>query len=145
MSGQKALAIVQKYHPSVTRVVDAKRSIVITVTERDCKTAKRMAPDHCALATACEREYDGAIISLSTAYLIKGTVAERYKVPHAVSREIVSFDRHQDFAAGDYWLNAPSETARLGPREYPQPKKKKRYAREKGRYHHTTGIRSLSA
>jgi hypothetical protein len=141
----KALATVQRYFPNVTKVVDAKRSQIITVTAEDCKQAKRKAPDACALATACERSYDGALISMSVAYLIKGDKAERFKVPNAISREIVSFDRHKDFAPGDYFLNAPSAGFRLGPRDHPQPKKKRKgYAAIKARYHHTAGIRSLS-
>jgi hypothetical protein len=140
---KSALGIVQKYFPNVTKVVDAKRARIISVTPQDCKDAKRKAPDACALATACEREYDGAIISLSTAYLVKGDKAERYKVPNAIAREIVSFDRHHDFAPGDYYLNAPTE--HLGPRSRPQPVKNRKpdTPRVKGRYHHTAGIRSL--
>jgi hypothetical protein len=144
--GKSALGIVRKYHPEVTRVVDAKKSIDIEVTAADCKAGKRKGPSSCAMARAFEREYDGAIISLSTAYLIKGTKATRYQVPASVSREIVSFDRSRKFEPGSYSLNTPS--FKLG-----QPNRSKRkdryqstdgvpYAKNKLR-HKTAGIRAL--
>jgi hypothetical protein len=142
-SGKSALGIVRKYHPNVTRVVDAKKQVNILVTPEDCKGSKKKSPDHCALAQAFTRKYDGAIISLSTAYLIKGNKAIRYKVPQSISREIVSFDRHHDFAAGEYTLKAPSKTARLGPRQWAQPKNRPAGRGLRKRSHRTEGIRTL--
>lgn len=145
-SGKSALKIVQKYHPNVTKVVDAKRPLQISVTEEDCKGSKKRKPDACALAKACERKYDGAIVSLAVAYLIKGNRATRYRVPQAVSRELVSFDRHHDFAPGKYHLRAPKEGEKLGARKYPQPENKPGgnvYSASKSRNHKTAGIRAL--
>jgi hypothetical protein len=138
-----ALNIVQKYYPNVTKVMDAKQPVLINVTPKDCRGAKSKDFSSCAFAKACKRDYDGAIVSLSVAYLIKGELATRYKVPAGIAREIVSFDRNHDFRQGEYWLNAPSKAMRLGPRRHPQPKNKANYARVKRRYHRTGGIRSL--
>jgi hypothetical protein len=102
------------------------------------------APDSCALATAACREHDGAIISLAVAYLIDGTKATRYRVPSAIAREIVSFDRSKVFAPGTYRLQAPASTERLNVIRGRRPKKKvtgkKATVR---RSHKTAGIRTL--
>jgi hypothetical protein len=45
--------------------------------------------------------------------LIKGNTAYRYITPESVVREIISFDRHQDFAPGDYGLRSPSKSNSL--------------------------------
>lgn len=140
---KSALAVVQRYYPSVTKVVDAVKNEAISVTAADCKYSRKKDPESCAMAKACKREFDGAIISTSVAYLIQGTTAKRYKVPESVSREIVSFDRSHSFAPGDYRLLAPTKHERLGPRTTPQPMKKRYYASVKSRNHQTAGIRSL--
>lgn len=140
---KSALGIVQRYYPLVTKVVDAKTNEAIKVTAADCAYSRKKDPASCAMAKACKRDFDGAIISTAVAYLIQGTVAKRYKVPESVSREIVSFDRSHAFAPGDYELRAPNKHERLGPRQGAQPAKKRKYARVKSRNHQTVGIRSL--
>jgi hypothetical protein len=107
--GKSALKIVQKYHPNVTKVVDARSPLHIAVTARDCKNSNSKEPSACAMARACEREFDGAIISTTVAYVIQGGTAKRYRVPQSVARELVSFDRNHEFAPGDYHLKAPLE------------------------------------
>ncbi len=143
--GKSALGIVQKYHPGVTRVVDAKRAAVIQVTKANCKSGNKKSASSCAMARAFEREHDGAIISLSCAYIVDGKKATRYKVPPAVSREIVSFDRHGDFAPGIYKLNAPGKWNKLG--KSPTADHRRRHDANKTKRHkpnhHTAGIRSL--
>ncbi len=144
-SSKSALSIVKKYHPDVKRVVDAKEPLTIIVTAADCRNAKIGAPDACAMSKALNHIHDGAIVSLSVAYVIDGDKATRYKVPNSVSREIVSFDRNKKFAPGEYWLSAPSEMEKLGARNRPQNVKvrKPEYTGIKKRYHRTTGIRSI--
>lgn len=141
---QSALAVVKKYYPNVSVVFDSKKDVEIEVTGRDSKSSNSKSPNSCALATACERSFDGAIVSMSVAYLIKGNEAFRYVVPARISREIVSFDRHQDFAPGNYRLLAPSDAKKMGPRrhyrkespvDHPPAYKKTR--------HRTAGIRQL--
>jgi hypothetical protein len=138
-----ALRVVQKYHPNVTRVVDANRSATIEVTRRDCKVGKSKAPDSCALANAFCRKHDGAIISLRVAYLVDGNKAVRYMVPSRISREIVSFDRGQYFAPGDYRLDRPASTERLGVRRNKKSVYRKPSGKSVNRIHKTAGIRSL--
>jgi hypothetical protein len=163
-AGTNSLKIVQKYHPNVKRVVDAKRPINVTVTADDCKNAKKGAPSECAMARAFSKNFDGAIISKSVSYLVRGTKAFRYRTPESVTREIVSFDRNNDFAPGDYGLNAPTKCEKLawksehqkkvyalrvpgkshrlgdGRKDAPSGKVSKK---PKRKYHHTAGVRSL--
>lgn len=138
-----ALKIVQKYHPNVTKVVDAKHNTRIDVTEKDCKTSKTKAPDSCAMATAFCRKHDGAIISLAIAYLVDGNKATRYRVPGSVSREIISFDRGQYFAPGTYNLLAPVSTEKLSVIRSQRAHPPKKTGVPTARMHKTTGIRTL--
>lgn len=110
-----ALTIVQKVFPNVTRVVDATKDSKIEVTKRDTTSATVRNHKACAMAVACKRklDLDGVIMSVSTAYLIKGDKATRYHVPPSVSREIVAFDRDAVFEPGDYNLKAICETQKL--------------------------------
>lgn len=108
------LKLVQKYHPKVTKVVDATKQVRVTITADDCRRAKKGAPSQCAMARAFNREWDGSIISKSVSYLIKGTTAYRFQTPESVVREIVSFDRHKDFRPGNYGLNVPAPSMALG-------------------------------
>jgi hypothetical protein len=142
-NGKSALAIVRKYHPNVTHVIDAEGDLEINVTSEDCKNAKKKSASGCAMARACARTFDGAIISLSTAYVVKGRKALRYKVPTRIAREIVSFDRHHDFSPGDYTLKAPCATNRLGANKAPGSGGKRSGKEIKQRRHLTSGIREL--
>jgi hypothetical protein len=140
-----ALGTVRKYHPGVTKVVDSKKDIDIEVTAADCKGSKRKSPGNCAMARAFKREYDGAIISLSTAYLIKGDKAIRYAVPQSVQREIVSFDRAHDFSPGEYSLKKVQPGNRLGARRGGSDagRDPTRKTKLPNKVHRTAGIRSL--
>lgn len=111
-----ALNNVQAVFPNVTKVVDAKKDTHFEVTKADGKSAAVRNHTACAAAVACKRklELDGVIMSVSTAYLIKGNVATRYKVPEAISREITAFDRDAVFEPGEYNLKAITESAKLG-------------------------------
>lgn len=146
--GKSALSIVRKYYPNVQSVVDAKKAVAIEVTAEDCRSGKAKSASSCAMARAFEREYDGAIISLSAAYLIKGNKATRYRVPDSVTREIVSFDRSRKFEPGEYELYVPTQY-RLGTkRKHTNPvrhldKNGVRYQPTKARNHKTAGIRAL--
>jgi hypothetical protein len=57
---------------------------------------------------------DGVIISRSTAYLVKGKKARRFRMTPAAAREVVSFDRGAGFAPGVYILGAVTKSARMG-------------------------------
>jgi hypothetical protein len=114
--GRTALALVRKYYPKVKKVVDSNKGITVEVSSKDEKYSLPGNPARCALARACRRlkKADGAIIGLTYSYLIQGTKATRFKTSEGVSREIVSFDRHKDFAQGSYRLSPVSKANRLG-------------------------------
>ena len=107
---------VSRLFPQVLHAVDATKSIEISVSQKDCKDAIKKNASECALARAAKRELhaDGVIIGMSSSYIIKGNKAIRYHTPESVQREIVSFDRHHDFASGDYVLPPKSPANRFG-------------------------------
>ena len=107
---------IKKLFPQVTEAYDADKPVEVSVSRRDCKVSKRLNPTECALAHAAKRELkaDGVIIGMGASYIIKGKTAFRFSTPESVKREIVSFDRHQDFAPGDYYLIPPSPSRRFG-------------------------------
>lgn len=102
--------------PRVREVVDATRGVRVSVKPRDTIEGRKNQPTECAMAKAMRRDFDadGIIIGLSYSYLIKGEKATRFKTPASVAREITSFDRHHDFAPGEYGLSAISPSQRLG-------------------------------
>jgi hypothetical protein len=138
-----ALEIVQKYFPEVTKVVDAKESITIEVTDKDNKSASVRNHKACAMAVACKKKEhaDGVIVSISKAYVIKGGTATRYEVSEHAVREIVSFDRNAGFTPGDYTLKAPCARQRLGVKH--EQKIHNQLGKRKRRHQMTTGIRTV--
>ena len=146
-AGRVALGIVRTYFPKVTRVSDADSPLEVEVTRADSKSALVRNHNGCAMAVACKRltKADGVIVSVTTAYIIKGTHAFRYDLPESVSREVVSFDRDAGFAEGSYHLQPPSKANRLGAQDHGKSgggsgprtgKAAKRFA------HRTTGVRA---
>jgi len=114
--GRNSLVMVQSYFPKVTNVVDANKPALIEVTKGDNTTANIKSHKTCALAVACKRMFrsDGVIIGLTTAYIIKGKIAYRYKLGGTTSREITSFDRKAGFDIGFYQLTPAPPSNRLG-------------------------------
>jgi len=130
--------------PNVETVVDATKAVEVSVNRRDCKDAKKLNPSECALARAAKRELhaDGVIIGMGTSYVIRGKQAIRFDTPESVRREIVSFDRHQDFAPGDYYLTPKSPTGRIGASGSRSKKGGNHSSRRK--MHHSARVRVLS-
>ncbi len=125
-SKEQAMSVprsVKRLFPQVEQVVEAKRPVKVSVTERDCAAGKRLQADECALAKAAKRQYraDGAVIGLTSSYIIKGKRAIRFETTDAIAREITSFDRHHDFAPGDYCLSAVRPSQRRGGRKPKRP------------------------
>jgi hypothetical protein len=120
-----ALSSVQKLFPNVTHVVDAKNNRTIEVTKKDTTSATVRSHKACAMAVACKRKLrlDGVMMAVSTAYLISGNTATRYRVPPSVAREITAFDRNAEFEPGEYQLTAIGENERLGKRRGKLPEK----------------------
>jgi hypothetical protein len=106
----------RRMYPNVKFAVDADKTVEVSVDPKDCKDAVKLDPTNCALARAAKREThaDGVIIGLSSSYIIKGDHAIRFATPERVQREIVSFDRHHDFAPGNYTLVPKAPTAKFG-------------------------------
>lgn len=111
-----SLSRLKRRFPNVTRIMDAEYSARVTVTRED--NAHSAVRNHltCSFALASKRclEADGAMVGLSTTWLIHGNTGVRYLNPQSVSREITSFDRNAGFDEGDYLLCAPPESSRLG-------------------------------
>jgi len=142
---QVALNLVQKMFPSVTKVIDGKSDIHVEVNKRDASSKAVRDHKECALAQACRRtlDLDGAIISRSVAYLIKGRTATRYRVPSSATREIIAFDRGAAFVPGDYMLKRVPKPMRFGEkRSGGKTKPPKRKNRRPVFRHVTEGIRS---
>lgn len=93
--------------PQVTQVIHATKPVLVDVRARDCEEGKSYQTDECALAKAAKRQFkaDGVAIRLSDSFVIKGKTAIRFSTPDTVKRELVSFDRHKDFAPGSYRLS----------------------------------------
>jgi hypothetical protein len=143
------LSIVQTHFPKVTKVQDAKKALAIEVTANDEYKSKRRNHEECAMAVACRRAYhaDGVLIARSIAYLVKGTLAVRFKIPQSVSREITSFDRGGPFKPGWYQLSKPTEGNTLKRKKERGDNESKGGSTGKSRnirkYHLTTGIRTV--
>lgn len=133
---------VKRLFPQVETAVDADKPVEVAVSRKDCKDAQRLNPSECALARAARRDLkaDGVIIGISSSYVIKGKTAYRFDTPESVKREIVSFDRHQDFAPGDYYLTPKSPSARLGSHS---ARKRSGSRTAKRRIHHSARVRVL--
>lgn len=119
---------------------------MVRVKEVDTKEGKKKDPAGCALARACVREHiaDGAIIGIGYSWLVKGKVATRYKTSTSVGREIVSFDRHQDFATGvDYKLSRVAPSARLDRKVSPSRGPHLTHKPDTDKIHKTANIRVL--
>ena len=141
----QALQIVQKFFPNVKHVLDADKPITVEVTKQDNLSAARRNHKACAMAVACKKktQADGVIISVKTAYVIKGNQAIRYKMPESASREIVSFDRNAGFGVGEYTLRAPGKTERLGAISNGSYRGERNGSFVKKRKHFTSGIRTV--
>lgn len=145
-----ALNTVKKLFPQVKKVVDATKTIYVSVSKADSKLGRKKDFANCALAKAClrQRVAEGAIIGLSFSYLIKGNIATRYKTSQTVSREITSFDRHQDFAAGkNYCLSKVSKGSRLDA-HIPHDRRGKengKLGKRKHKVHRTAFVRKLKS
>lgn len=139
----KSLSRIKQMFPEVTNVVDATESIAVEVPAYERKTGTSKDPFDCAMARSCKRKYglDGCIISLSVAYLVKGTTATRYVVPPSLSKEIVAFDRSKKFEPGTYQLSAVTPSNRFGQyKSGPRTGETRKHAKEKG-HHITQGVR----
>jgi hypothetical protein len=109
-------------------VSDAKRDLVVHLTDADVKGSKRADQDYCAVANAlCRQEhFKTARVHKGVTYVMKtdGTV-DRYITPRDLYIELMIFDRGGKMEARDYKLQAPRGSKRLGHHEKPKGKKGK--------------------
>lgn len=141
---RRALSIVRRFFAGVETVEDAKRDAIIEVTAQDSRVKHVRDHKTCALAWACQKKLgaDGVIVGTRTAYVVFGSKAIRFRLQETTAREIVSFDRHADFAPGEYELKAPSKWEALGHKtsgKTHNPSDRKTPAFR----HKTTGIRTV--
>lgn len=98
-------------------VRDAAGDIVVTVKPVDIRRADKKDPTCCVVALAAQREQGvkAARIHVSKSYLLHSdNIWRRYNTPQSLRQEIVAFDRGGKFQPGDYTLQKPSGTTRLG-------------------------------
>lgn len=133
-----------EHFPDVTEIADLQQPVEITVQRGDQRGARPHDQARCAMAKACIREMkaDGAWVNLTRAYVVFGTRAVRASLPISVQREIVTFDRHQDFSTGVYRLSPVAKTQRLGhrvaKRSYPRGEAGTERPVERALPHHVT-------
>jgi hypothetical protein len=131
--------------PQVKQVLLAKKPVLVEVHPKDCKDGKKLQTSECALAKATKRQFkaDGVAIRMGDSFVIKGGTAIRFLTPQTVRRELVSFDRHHDFASGTYRLAAP-------PPSWSKPQSPKKSNGSGSRrsttkaIHHTVRVRNTS-
>lgn len=99
-------------------VVDARKNILLEITKQDVETSSAKDPYNCAVAKACKRLLDAkeVLIHKSMAYIDVGDKFIRFETPLRLQTEIVSFDRGGGFTPGEYTLNRPNLSHKLGSR-----------------------------
>lgn len=116
MNLRSALGVIQSYYPSVRSVADAKTNLRVEVTEEDDVFGNPKAMDDCAVARACRhtKGVDGALVGRSTAYVIQGAHATRYRINPKARKRIVKYDKEWSFRPGMFTLSKPAKSERLG-------------------------------
>lgn len=145
-SKQLAPRSIRRIFPQVKYVKDADNAVEVHVKKTDCNSATQLDPMECALAKAAKREYhaDAAVIGLASSYIIKGDTAIRYDTGQRIAREIVSFDRHADFAPGVYTLVPKTATKRFGASKQKNNSNGGENKTAKRKIHRTAKVRDLT-
>lgn len=88
--------------------VDAKRDLVLKISDGDFKRSKAIDPFGCVLAQSCLRKRPGSIVSIgsTTAIIRKGRKDVRYLLSTEAKKSIRQFDQSK----GKIW---PCRTVRL--------------------------------
>jgi hypothetical protein len=104
-------------------VFDAKRDLVLHITQNDIAGGKKADSDYCVAANAlCRQEgFKTARVHKTMTYVYHkdGTVS-RYVTPQSLYMEIMIYDRGGKMEAGDHILKAPKGSSRLGHHEKPR-------------------------
>jgi hypothetical protein len=138
---EKVLRMIKSFFGRVQKVEDADKQMVVNVTRADIAKSNMKNHKTCALAVCCQRSFeaDGVIIGLTTAYIIKGDTAYRFKLPGSIGREITSFDRGAGYDEGKYLLVPPCPSARLGVSRESGPSGKHNNGKGPKHFRHITG------
>lgn len=140
--------VIKRRFPHVTRVLDATKPIEVHVTDADGGDGVSSDFEQCALARAACRQLkaDGAVVSKRVVYVIIKTDAVRYDASERIRQELVSYDRHHDFASGDYTLRPKRPSERLGAqsRHYARDDQRDRHDRPGHRWVAAPRVRDLN-
>lgn len=121
-------------------VRDAKKPILLHITDSDVKKGKVKNPGSCAAAVACKRELGAseAHVHKTRTYLRFNGHWVRYMTPGSLQAEIVAFDRGGTFEPGEHRLGKmpTHRNTKTGP--------KKRRGRKKQGYHVVQNIRPMA-
>lgn len=131
------------------KVVDARKSIMLTISKSDVTNGQIKKPDSCAIALACKRHF-GAIsakVHLSRTYVELDNKWVRFHTPDALRTEIISFDRGKKFEEGEYKIPAIRPSARLtgkatGSEINKTNPNRNRNTNAKGKHHFVIGVRA---
>lgn len=100
----------------MVNVVNATKSLIITITEEDISRGEKKDPAGCAAAISCCRapRVVEARVHTSTTYLRTGKYWVRYRTPSALRDGMIAFDRGGTLDSGEYTLIPvqPSHRAR---------------------------------
>lgn len=124
-------------------VKDARKSIVIHITDRDVRNGSLKKPNSCAAALCCKRELGAteAHVHTSRVYLRFNGHWQRYLTSAALRSEIVAFDRGGRFEPGEYRLIKMQPSRR----EDGNRAKKRGAGKKRRPYHVLTNIRPRAA
>lgn len=135
------------------RVVDATKSLRITITKRDASLGKTKDPASCAAARAIVRGIEdakGARVHLGRTYIELPDKWVRYRTPNNLKTEIVSFDRgaSPEYSEGTYNLEKIAPSDRVAARKRKpgnDPRTRSKRPKIARKIHQIEGVRAHGA
>jgi hypothetical protein len=122
-------------------VVNAKKSVILHITDGDISKAKKKKPDSCAAAIACRRQMHvaEARVHLGRTYLRNNGKWVRYLTSDALRSELIAFDKGGKFEPGDYPIYRIQPSKATGKQQGSRKYKKRSHI-----YHRVIGVRPSS-
>ncbi len=108
-------------------ILNAKKAIMLNITENDVAKADRKEPADCAVARACRREMHAkeVRVHLGRVYVrMNEGNWTRYLTPKTMRSEIIAFDRGGTFEPAEFMLAPPQPSKQTGKRQGTKPKVK---------------------
>lgn len=123
-------------------VRDAKKSVMLAITDGDVKKGKVKSPAGCAAAVACKRQLGAteAHVHKSRTYLRFNGHWVRYMTPQSLQAEIIAFDRGGKFEPGEHRLTKIQPSRAWNKKSGPRRTKGKK----KQGYHVVKNIRPMA-